>query len=256
MLFNQMTFIGIDPTAGQKPFCYAALDHELRPIALGAGRLDEILAFSAGQRQAVIAVCSPRRPNQGVMTRQEVRQQLNPLPASGRWVDFRLADYLLRQRNIVIPQTPSDLSVCPKWMQMGFSLYTHLEKLGYRTYPIDGAELQTLEVYPHASFTVLMKKIPFPKYTLEGRLQRQLVLYENNIRLPDPMRFFEEITSHKLLKGILPTENLYSAGELDALVAAYTAWLAVTRPKDVLLLGDAQEGQIVLPTGELEFHYT
>ena len=185
-----MTFIGIDPTAGQKPFCYAALDHELRPIALGAGRLDEILAFSAGQRQAVIAVCSPRRPNQGVMTRQEVRQQLNPLPASGRWVDFRLADYLLRQRNIVIPQTPSDLSVCPKWMQMGFSLYAHLEKLGYRTYPIDGHELQTLEVYPHASFTVLMKKIPFPKYTLEGRLQRQLVLYENNIRLPDPMRFF------------------------------------------------------------------
>jgi len=43
MLFTQTTFIGIDPTAGQRPFVYAALDSDLRLLALGEGDLDEVL---------------------------------------------------------------------------------------------------------------------------------------------------------------------------------------------------------------------
>jgi len=51
MFYTNSTFIGIDPTAGEKPFVYAALDHELRLLALGHGSIDDILAFAAGQRQ-------------------------------------------------------------------------------------------------------------------------------------------------------------------------------------------------------------
>jgi hypothetical protein len=69
------------------------------------------------------------------------------------------------------------------------------------------------------------------------------------------MLLFEEITRHRLLKGILPLEPLYSAGELDALAAAYTAWLAALHPDQVTLLGDPQEGQVVLPGAELKFRY-
>ncbi len=256
MLFNPATFIGIDPTAGQRPFAYAALDKDLRPLALGSGRLEDILAFAAGQRQAWIAVCAPRQPNQGVMTRQEIRRSLSPIPANGRWVDFRLADYLLRQHNITIPQTPSKAENCPTWMQMGFSLYHGLGRLGYQPYPTPGADLQCLEVYPYACYTVLLDVLPFPKYTLEGRLQRQLALYERKVKLPDPMQIFEEITGYKLLKGILPLDQLYHAGELDALAAAFTAWMASTHSDQVTLLGDPQEGQIVLPVAALKSHYS
>ncbi len=256
MLFNPTTFIGVDPTAGQRPFAYAALDNDLRPLALGEGRLDDILAFAAGQRQAWIAVCSPRRPNQGVMTRQEVRRSLSPMPATGRWVDFRLADFLLRQHGIMIPQTPARVEDCSNWMQMGFNLYRGLERLGYQPYSTPGADLQSLEIYPYASYSVMLEVLPFQKYSLEGRLQRQLALYERKVKLPDPMLVFEEITRFKLLKGILPLDQLYQAGELDALVAAYTAWLAANHPEQTLVLGDPEEGQIVLPAAELKTRYS
>lgn len=255
MLFNNTTYIGIDPTAGQKPFCYAALDNDLRLLALGEGRLDEVLAFAGGQRQAIVSVCAPRRPNQGVMQRQEIRQNLRPIPVAGRWVDFRLSDYLLRQRNISIPQTPARIESCPQWMQMGFILFTRLEEMGYLPFPANDSALQDIEIYPHACFAALIGSIPLGKYTLEGRLQRQLVLFEQKLKIPDPMLFFEEITRRRLLHGILPTDHLYSTGELDALVAAYSAWLAANHPNQVTLLGDVSEGKVILPAAELKSRY-
>lgn len=252
MLFNNATFIGIDPTAGQKPFSYAALDPDLRLLALGEGRMDDILAFAAGQRVAITAVCAPRRPNMGLMARQEVRERLTPVPALGRWVNFRLVEYLLRQRSITIPQTTADEHNCPNWMRMGFSLYRHLADMGYATFPATGSDLQVMEVYPHACYAVLLGVIPFQKYSLEGRIQRQLSLFENKVKVPDPMHFFEEITRHRLLNGILPVDLLYKTGELDALVAAFTAWMTAHHPDQVTTLGDPVEGEIVLPIADLK----
>lgn len=255
MLFTETTFIGIDPSAGQKPFAYAALDHELRLLALGEVNLNDVLAFAAGQHHAVIAVCAPRQPNMGVLARPDVRQNLSPTPHPGRWMDFRLVEYLLRQHNISIPQTYSQEQACPNWMKMGFQLHRRLGALGYQAYPHDGVPLQCLEIYPYACYAVLLGVLPFPKYTLEGRLQRQLVLHEHKLHIPDPMRFFEEITRHRLLKGILPTEDLYSSSELDALAGAYCAWLAASHPESVTLLGDTEEGQILLPSVDLQARY-
>ena len=255
MLFNNTTFLGIDPTAGQRPFIYVALDYECNLLALGEGQMDEVLAFAAGQREALVAVCGPRRPNQGLMNEAQVRQQLNPAPRPGRYIDFRLAEYQLRQHNISIPQTLADQDACQNWMQASFTLFHRLESFGYSPYPTPEATCQLLEVYPHASYAALLGKLPFPKNTLEGRLQRQLVLYEKKVKVSDPMRFFEEITRFRLLNGILPEDGLYSAGELDALVAAYTAWLAGTHPEEISLVGDRDEGQIVLPVSELQDRY-
>jgi hypothetical protein len=255
MFYTNTTFLGIDPTAGQKPFSYAAVDHDLRMLALGQGTFDEVMAFMAGQRQAFVAVCAPRRPNRGLLAQPEVRQNLSPLPRPGRWLDFRLAEYLLRQHNITVPQTPCVEQDCPNWMQMGFNLFRRLEELGYQYYPEGDAKRQCLEVYPHASFSVLLGQAPFPKNTLEGRLQRQLVLHEQKLNVPDPMRVFEEITRHRLLKGILLTDDLFTPGELDALVGAYTAWVAATHPEKITLLGDHEEGQIVLPIPQLKERY-
>lgn len=255
MFFTHTTFLGIDPTAGIKPFTYAALDHDLRLLALGRGSMDEVLAFVAGQRQALVAVSSPRRPNRRLMDRPEVREGLSPRPRPGRWTNFRVAEYQLRQHNISCPQTPADEKDCHKWMQTGFSLYRRLEALGYCPYPGEDAPLQWLEVYPHACFCVLLGVIPFPKNTLEGRIQRQLILHEQDLHISDPMRLFEEITRHRLLTGKLLLDDLYSQEELDALVAAFTAWKAASQPQQISTMGDPREGQMILPVPELKHRY-
>jgi hypothetical protein len=255
MFFAHTTFLGIDPTAGQRPFVYSALDGELHLLALGQGDIDEVLAFVAGQRHAYVAISAPRGPNKGLMRQDEVRQGLSPVPRPGRWTDFRVAEYQLRQHNISIPQTTSNETECPNWMRMSFYLFRRLEELGYPPYSTSEDDRQSLEVYPHACYAVLLGQNPFPKHTLEGRIQRQLALYEQEINVPDPMRFFEEITRHRLLNGILPAEILYSAEELDALVAAYTAWKAALHPNQISCLGVSDEGQIILPVSELKSRY-
>jgi hypothetical protein len=255
MFSSNTTFIGIDPTAGQRPFSYTALDYNLHLLALGQGNMEEVLAFVAGQRQAYVAVCAPRRPNVRVMDRDEIRQSLNPPPRPGRWTGFRLAEYQLRQHNISCPRTPSREEDCPAWMRSGFSLHRRLETLGYCAYPVKETSLVWLEVYPHACFCALLGLAPFPKQTLEGRIQRQLVLYEQKLNIPDPMRLFEEITRHRIMQGVLPLEELYQPGELDALAGAYTAWALASHPERVLLLGHPEEGQIVLPVPELKRRY-
>jgi predicted RNase H-like nuclease len=42
---------------------------------------------------------------------------------------------------------------------------------------------------------------------------------------------------------------------LDALVAAYTAWLTAHQPDGISLIGDPKEGQIVLPVSEVKSKY-
>ena len=68
------------------------------------------------------------------------------------------------------------------------------------------------------------------------------------------MNFFEEITRFKLMKGILPTDQVYAADMLDVLAAAYTAWMAANRPDQVSAIGEASEGQIIVP-GKLKAKY-
>jgi len=86
---------------------------------------------------------------------------------------------------------------------------------------------------------------PLPRRTLEGRLQRALILYEQALRIEDPMEIFEEITRYKLIKGVFRLENVYSSKELDALAAAYLAWMVVNRPERIVV-----KGEFVLPTQE------
>jgi predicted RNase H-like nuclease len=255
MFFTSSSYIGIDPTAGRKPFTYAALDGDLRLTALARGSLEEVLAFTAGQREALVAVCAPPRPSQRLMERPEVRDNLSPSPRPGRWLNFRVAEYLLRQHRISCYRTPADEKACPNWMQMGFHLYHRLEQMGFQAYPAQSLALQWLEVYPHASFCTLLGHIPLPKHTLEGRLQRQLVLAQNKIIVPNPMELIKGLTAQRLLQGDLPLDRLYQPADLDALVAAFTAWQAANYPQEITSLGDASEGLVFLPVSELKRRY-
>lgn len=239
--------LGIGPGGGRKPFTFAALDEKKRLLAVSSGPLEDVLAFTAGQNHALAAVCSPRRPNQGQMTLVDVRLHLDPIPQPGRWTGYRVAEYELRHKGISVLPTPADEGTAPAWIRSGYELYRRLESLGYRVYPSPGEARQDVETHPGTVFQALLGRPPYQRETLEGRLQRQLILYECDVDLADPMEFFEEVTPHRLLHGALPLKNIYTPAELDALAAAYLAWLADTQPEKVELLGLREEGQIVVP---------
>lgn len=250
---KSLTFVGVDPTAGKHPFTFAALDEDCQLVELAAGEINDVFSFLNNHHARVVAVNAPPRPNNGLVRRK--LEQLNLAAGQLRGSDIRLAESDLRERGISIVPTPSRMEICPAWMQMGFDLYHRLEAAGFKQYPMDETMHYYLETHPHAAFCTLLGKLPLPKPTLEGRLQRQIALFENGVGIKDPMEFFEEITRHKLLHGILPVELVYAAEELDTLMAAYMAYCVRNCPQDVILVGDKQEGQIALPVAELKERY-
>jgi len=251
MAMQEAIAIGIDATSGEGGLSMATLGRDQRVLGLVEVEIEQALEILGDQPAAFVGINAPARPNSGVIRRR--RREDGHSRARG--TDLREAEYELRLRGISVAPTPSREALCPAWVQQGFSLYARLAELGYRPFPAGEAACQWLEVHPQAAFCGLLGRLPLPKPSLEGRLQRALVLFERGVRLADPMAFLEEITRHRLLLGVLPMEMILRPSQLDALVAAFTAWLALTRPGDTSRVGNPQEGHIVLPVPELLTNY-
>jgi hypothetical protein len=254
MLTKPLTYVGVDPTAGRFPFTLAALNQDRKVTVLAAGDVNDVLAFLMEQNACVVAVNAPPRLNHGLVRKNLEKQNLAPGQLRGS--DMRQAESELRARGISVSPTPARLEICPGWMQMGFDLFHQLDEAGYKQFPTEKAPQQWLETHPHAAFCALLGQIPLSKPTLEGRLQRQIALYEQGIGMKDPMEFFEEITRHKLLHGAFPMELVYAAEELDSLMAAYMAYCVINCSEETMLIGNDQEGQIALPVGKLKEKYS
>jgi len=242
------TFIGIEATADRShPFTFAALDHELAIRAFGRGGIKDVFVFLAGQHTALVGINSPMHTSKGMLSREEIRKRLSPRSHLSGWANLRLVELELLERGIRVARTPSAISNSPHWMRLGFRLYEELARLGYRDFPYPSASRQMFECHGEAAFWNLLGHAPLKSNTLEGNLQRQLVLQMCGLPLPDVMQFFEEITRHHLLSSLLPLDHLHSAPELNALAAAYTAWLAIHQPEAVIRIGHEGEGMIYLP---------
>jgi hypothetical protein len=247
------SFVGIDPTAGKYSYTFAALDQDCQLVALATGEIDDVLTFIGDQKAAIVAINAPQRPNQGLVRKKLEGQNL---PAGQlRGSNMRQAESELKDRGIFVQSTPSQIEKCPAWMQIGFDLFHSMENAGFKQYPTEDGLHQWLETNPHAAFCALLGQLPLPKPTLEGRLQRQIAIYERGVGIKDPMEFFMEITRHKLFLGALPMELIYSPEELDTLLAAYVAYCAINCLKEFFLIGDEKEGQIALPVANLKDHY-
>ena len=253
MIFTDSVYIGIDLTSGHKALTYAALDHDLNLIALADAQWEETFAFLAGQKLAVVAINAPSHVNHGVARKNLEGQSLTPRSLHGK--EMRVAEYELRQRGIAVRGTDAKESLCPAGVRAGFAFYRELSQLGFEAYPCDNAPHQWLETNSYACFSVLIGLRPLSKMTLEGRIQRELLLYELGFRIGDPMVFFEEITRHKLLHGLLPFELVHSPAQLDAMVAAYTAWQVVQKPAEIIQVGHRLEGFVTLPVSALKEKY-
>lgn len=257
MLFTDAVFVGVDPTAGQRPVLVAMLDKDLKLQALEALDMEGVLAFIAGLERPVVAITGPLGPNQGLLLRSEVRARFNLQPEGRTWGNWRVCEYELRARNIRLYNTPRRMEMAARWVRNSIMLARRLQGMGFAPYPGGGpaAERSLLEVQPHAAFTALLGRRPFGKHTLEGRMQRQLLLQRAGVDLPDPLETLERITPQHLLEGHLPMDPLMGAETLDALVAAYTAHLASAQPGSTCQVGEAEEGLITLPVAKLQSFY-
>lgn len=131
----------------------------------------------------------------------------------------------------------------------GKDLYADLKgkslRAGFKPFAQKSHPRQWIETDAQDCFRALSGHKLFPHRSLEGRLQRSAILYEQGLQITDPVDLFEEITRYKLIQGILPLDRLPSSRELDALAAAYLAWMSINRPAQIL-----PKGEFVLPAGE------
>lgn len=251
-------YVGVDPTAGKRPFRLVALDEDLRVASRLTGDAGAALDFIGSLERATVAVDAPAGPNAGWMKRADVRKRLGLTERSRRWSDWRVCEVELRKRNLRLYSTPSTVRAAPAWMRAGFDFYRKLSSLGF--VPLAGRGQEDarvhLEVHPHACFAVLLGRRPVAKSSLEGRMQRQMALYLEGVDLPSPMDVFEGITRQTLLHGQWPLDELEGHDELDAMAAAFTAFLARQRPGRITQVGVIEEGLITLPSDDLLDHYS
>jgi hypothetical protein len=220
-------FVGIAYCGGQQPLALATLDSRQKVQALSQGRLADIHSYIAGQSEVVLVCGLP-------LSR----------PPSG---ELRGVEDELLQRGLPGHQTPAEPTPLHPAARIGLQLAEIFATLGYSQDTEKDSPHSLAESHPGAAFQHLLGLRPFDSHTLEGRLQRQLILFEREMPIPDPMNFFEEVTRHKLMHGVLPTKDLYSPGELNALILAHTAWLVANQPGKILALGTPASGQILLP---------
>ncbi len=120
-----------------------------------------------------------------------------------------------------------------------------IQRTGFPSIAERGESKQWLETNAQDCFHTLVGQKLLPHRALEGRLQRSAILYEQGLQITDPMDMFEEITRFRLIQGELPLENLPLSRELDALVAAYLAWMSLNQPRQIHL-----QGTFALPVKE------
>jgi len=240
-------FIGIDLSGTRGSFTCAVLDENRRIQFRGEVTQAEWLAKLGECSVAIAAITSPINLNEGVMADESKRSQLSVPPPTNRYTSLRLCEYELLLRGFASSRTPDHFEECSPALQRALRFTSNLAAQGFQRWPAPGAERQLMEVHPESAYAQLLGAKLNPAKSLEGRIQRQLLLQEEHLNVRDPMIFFEEITRHKMLIGQMPEGILVSPAELNALIAAYTAWSAYTNPIGVTRLGETNEGHIILP---------
>ncbi len=232
------TYIGIDVQAGLKPYFYTAINSGLEVIACGHGRLTDVIAYLAGQSSALVAVNGPV-----CLAHNSVQIGLFE---SGDTTESctRLGDRELEADGFHDLALPEHTKKAPLWVERSLELADSLKRLEYSIEP--GAR-QYFETQSDAAYWLVTGAMPYDSRSLEGRLQRQLLLWEFGLNLKDPMNFLEEFTRFRLRTSQVPLEQILPGHELRAMIAASTAWLLDNHPDRVRHFGTIHAGEIILP---------
>lgn len=236
------TYIGIDVQASQKPYFYSAINTELEIISCGHGRSTDVEAYLSGQSSALVAVNGPvcvQPPN-----KQSLQGGLFDEPdRDKRYVKVRTGDRVLVDKGFPLTAIAGRI---PSWVERSIEMAGILHRLDYSLYGCGDNPRTFFETHCDAGYWLAAGAIPYSSRSLEGRLQRQLVLCEFGFDIQDPMIFLEEFTRHRLKTSQLPMEQILPAYELRAMYAAATAFLLDTRMEAIEPLGEPGRGQLVL----------
>jgi hypothetical protein len=240
-------FIGIELSGSRRGFTCAVLSSGLRIEFLGAVTPIEWQTIVGNAKLVVAAVDSPLTMNAGFMGDPECRAQLKVTNQSVRSREQRVCEYVLSERSVACSKSPYDVSKFSLSLQRSLKFAAELGMMGFHFFPTGGATWQMFETHADAACGSLLGVKPFPLTSLEGRIQRQLLLQSKGVNVPDAMEFFEEVTRHRLLSGTLPDSKILAPAALNALIAAYTAWNAANHPGAYEVVGEPEEGIILLP---------
>lgn len=237
------TYIGIDVQASQKPYFYSVTNSELEIVACGHGRLPDLEAYLSGQSSALVAVNGPIcvQSSNGRSLQTELFDEPNP---DSRNVQVRTGDRVLSDRGFPLAVMAAKI---PSWVERSLELAGVLYRLGYSLYGCGDNSRTFFETQCDAGYWLAIGALPFGSRSLEGRLQRQLILCEFGFRIQDPMIFLEEFTRHRLRTSQLPMEQVLPVYELRAMYAAATAMLLDTRIESIECVGEPGGGQLILP---------
>jgi hypothetical protein len=158
-----------------------------------------------------------------------------------KWDIPAVRSYLQECKNICLAMNISSRSAERTYVDFK----SQIAQAGFKPFSKKDISKQWLETKAQDCYREWIGRNPLPRRILEGRLQRALILYQQGLRIDDPMEIFEEITRYKLIQGIFRLENIYSSKELDALAAAYLTWISINRPEQIVATGE-----FVLPAQE------
>lgn len=240
-------YVGIELAGGRKGFTCAILGVGLHIEFLGSVTPLEWQTIVANGARVFAALNTPLTMNGGFMADADYRARLKITNNSARLRDMRVCEYQLSQHGMPCNRTPLDVGRFSQSLQRSLKFASEMGMNGFQFWPTADAARQMMETQADAAYAALLGIKPFAMNSLEGRIQRQLLLQSKGLNVPDAMQFFEEVTRHRLLSGKLPDDRVLPAPRLNALVSAYTAWVAANRPGDYSLIGEPEEGQIILP---------
>jgi predicted nuclease with RNAse H fold len=247
---SEMVFAGIDLSTSRRGLTVALLTSRLDVRSLRLQSLEETIEELATRAEITVAVGGPLHP---CAVNAEQVPPVGDAPRKSLARRTRAADGELSRRGIPVRRPPVRESDAPAWMRCGFDLARQLAARGFTEGKNACAEPRVLlETHPAACASVLLGRLPYGRGSLEGRIQRQLVLLRERVGLPDPMDALEELTAHHILSGRMELKGIFEAGELDALLAALTAWRVHAHPESVAWLGDDADGWICLPGNLLD----
>jgi hypothetical protein len=245
---TEQAFIGIDLHNQRNSFSCAVLDTSRQILFCGSVTPLEWQSMLSASQNVIAAINSPLTLNEGFMADDDYRQHLNPVPPKSRFTEMRVCEYQLFCKGLAPIRTPRNVGRFSPGIQRAFKFASELGLNGFQFWPFPNCRYQMIETNSDAICQSLMGVRPFAANSLEGRIQRQILLQSKGIPVEDAMEFFEEVTRHRLLTSKLPDEKILVPTALNALLAALTAWVVLNRPAEYTRVGELDEGTIIVPT--------
>ncbi len=242
MLFEEEVYVGVEVNPSGRKFTWAALNNRKELLTYQKTPLDRLLIFCKNIPRVTIGIETPAvRCRNGKPALPGLEYAGHPngwtLPA---WQEALLA------KNIQPPAGGSQPG-SPYLQSPGLvEFYRQVFALEHIT---------LTQVNGYVSLCCLLGQLPLPKASLEGKIQRQLILVEQGLNLPDPMSYFEELTRFKILHGMLPEKIILPLAYLNVILAAYTVWKEHNEAVDTLQIGNPPDAAIVIPVPALRDRY-